>query len=53
MAGSASKTRRAILALFIWAVAILFFMAALHPNGNSLIFYSMHIYERIYYIGKQ
>jgi len=39
--------------LFIWAVAMLFFMAALHPNGNSLIFYSMHIYERIYYIGKQ
>ncbi|CAD6267475.1 unnamed protein product [Miscanthus lutarioriparius] len=32
MAASASKTRRAILVLFIWAVAMLFFMAALHPN---------------------
>ncbi|OQU79320.1 hypothetical protein SORBI_3008G130350 [Sorghum bicolor] len=31
-AGSASKTRRAILVLFIWAVAMLFFMAALQPN---------------------
>jgi hypothetical protein len=34
MAATASKTRRAILALFIWAMAILLFMAALHPNGN-------------------
>jgi hypothetical protein len=34
MAGSANKMRKAILVLFIWAVAMLFFMAALHPNGN-------------------
>jgi len=35
-AGSASKTRRAILVLFIWAVAMLFFMAALQPNGKLI-----------------
>jgi len=35
-ASSASKTRRAILVLFIWAVAMLFFMAALHPNGKLI-----------------
>jgi hypothetical protein len=34
MAASASRTRKAILVLLIWAVAMLFFMAALHPNGN-------------------
>ncbi|PWZ33731.1 hypothetical protein Zm00014a_018812 [Zea mays] len=33
MAATASKTRRAILALFVWAMAILLFMAALHPNA--------------------